>query len=148
MFIDFNSPIMWIILGIIFIAIVALIITFFVMRAKTVVAVMNSITKAASDVLEANAKVKSKQAQNEHIRLRGHAVKCEYCDSEFTYKKASDIPANCPNCGGAMVYNTGIDTETIEEEYKESKAKIGMLLFAFSPIILGAIACICDWLFK
>ena len=148
MSIDFNSPIMWIILGIIFIVTVALIITFFVMKTKTVVTVMDSIIKAVSDVLEVNAKVKSKQAQNEHIRLRGHAVKCEYCNSEFTYKKASEIPANCPNCGGAMVYDTGIDTEAIEKEYKESKAKIGILLFAFSPIILGAIACICDWLFK
>lgn len=147
MAIDFDKPLTWIVLGIIFIVVVVLFAIFAIAKIKAFSAVFGTVAGGILDVAKSKAKVKEIEAQNEHIKLRGHAVKCEYCGVTHTYKKSSEIPVNCPNCGGALTYEyTDTEKET-REEYRKSRTMIYILLFAFSPIIFGLIVSILDWLF-
>lgn len=122
-FFSFDNPLTWVIIAIIFIIIVGFIGLVFVMKIKTFLTIFTSISKSVTEVAKADAENKKLALQNEHIKLRGHIVKCEYCGIEHTFINTSDIPDNCPNCGAALTYVNPVNEIDMAEKISQNNAK-------------------------
>ncbi len=143
-----SDTMFWILIIAVAVIVVGLIILMIIARIKVTTTMISALSSNITDIAKEKIHNDSIKLQNEHIKLRGHAVKCEWCGVEHTFKDVSDIPINCPNCGGSLTYDKQIDeNEFNEKRMKARDSKIALAL-AFSPIIFGILVSILDWIFK
>lgn len=136
---SFDSPLGWVILGIIAIIFIALVGFIFYMQIKGVVTTLTVLIQGISKFLHIKVQNESDELKIRYIKQRGHVVKCEYCNVEHTFIKTSDIPSVCPNCGAPITYiEPKIDEKEIKAKIKEFKV-IGIVLLPFGILLLIAI---------